>query len=381
MKCFTATSCNIMQVGEMEYSVVEFTDADGGGLALVNCKWFTPRKKEVFWPPYKNPSLFNKALKNGESPEISWKSYSIKRNYYQSSNYDAARKKLKLAEDTSDLQSDNSEQPIKKARIKRPPKRLYLNSSDESNLEEDCNENRPPRFEPIVVSTCNLDNTLEDRAPQSCSSVLNPLNGTATHLNENVLNSPATSNSSTVTYHSELFTPNSQSSINRNLQPFSDSRLLDKLFTDVEILKQQNKQIISLLESKAPKLLLSLPGDIPVPLPLGSEEDLKKFEDYLTEKSHLDSLLSFYSQVGGHDPIHKTNTILKKVISNQLACSYSFLGSRNNKKAFGQLLICKLIIGAVQNSTNQTDRQISDYIKVWLKHAPQRAKADILKRK
>ncbi|KAK4885823.1 hypothetical protein RN001_002094 [Aquatica leii] len=282
---------SIMQVGEMEYSVVEFTDADGGGLALVNCKWFTPQKKEVFWPPYKNPSLFNKALKNGESPEISWKSYSIKRNYYQSSNYDAARKKLKLAEDTSDLQSDNSEQPIKKARIKRPPKRLYLNSSDESNLEEDCNENRPPRFEPIVVSTCNLDNTLEDRAPQSCSSVLNPLNGTATHLNENVLNSPATSNSSTVTYHSELFTPNSQSSINRNLQPFSDSRLLDKLFTDVEILKQQNKQIISLLESKAPKLLLSLPGDIPVPLPLGSVEDLKKFEDYLTEKSHLDSLV------------------------------------------------------------------------------------------
>ncbi|KAK4882233.1 hypothetical protein RN001_005552 [Aquatica leii] len=92
----------------------------------------------------------------------------------------------------------------------------------------------------------------------------------------------------------------------------------------------------------------------------------------------LKIMLSFYSQVEGHDPINKTNTILKKVISNQLACSYSFLGSRY-KKTFKQLLICKLII--VQNSANQTDRQISDYIKVWLKHAPQRAKADILKRK
>lgn len=42
--------------------------------------WFTPLKREVWWPPYKQQSSFNKAVQKGEIPdENSWKLYSVHR--------------------------------------------------------------------------------------------------------------------------------------------------------------------------------------------------------------------------------------------------------------------------------------------------------------
>jgi len=47
-----------------KYSVIEFK----GSLevAVVCAKWLTPRKKEVFWPPYKENGIFMRALKKEE---------------------------------------------------------------------------------------------------------------------------------------------------------------------------------------------------------------------------------------------------------------------------------------------------------------------------
>ncbi|KAJ8910560.1 hypothetical protein NQ315_008945 [Exocentrus adspersus] len=50
----------------MAYVVVEFTE--GGTLAVVFNEWLTPRKSEVFWPPYEDQKKYNRALK--EKQEI-----------------------------------------------------------------------------------------------------------------------------------------------------------------------------------------------------------------------------------------------------------------------------------------------------------------------
>lgn len=54
-------------------------------LAIVNKKWLTPRKSEVFWPPYKQQRDYEKALKSGELPvEGVWELYGINKCYFES---------------------------------------------------------------------------------------------------------------------------------------------------------------------------------------------------------------------------------------------------------------------------------------------------------
>lgn len=66
------------------FAVIEFSPEQGGGLSLVNKNWLTPRKKEVFWPPYKEQAQFNKSLKKSE--EINTETgrlYNVKRIFYE----------------------------------------------------------------------------------------------------------------------------------------------------------------------------------------------------------------------------------------------------------------------------------------------------------
>jgi len=70
------------------YNIIEFDQAAGGGLAIVHAKWLTPRKKEVFWPPYKDSGIFKRALKKGEEVnEKTWHIYGIDRSFYETGKY------------------------------------------------------------------------------------------------------------------------------------------------------------------------------------------------------------------------------------------------------------------------------------------------------
>lgn len=66
------------------FELIEFEESSGGGLSIVHRKWMTPRKTEVFWPPYKEElSRYNKAVKQGELvDEDKWQLYKIKRCFY-----------------------------------------------------------------------------------------------------------------------------------------------------------------------------------------------------------------------------------------------------------------------------------------------------------
>lgn len=64
---------------------VEFDSDSEGALALVHASWLTPRKREVFWPPFKAQNRFDKALKRGQEPEQgTWPLYKIKRIFFES---------------------------------------------------------------------------------------------------------------------------------------------------------------------------------------------------------------------------------------------------------------------------------------------------------
>ncbi|CAH1111589.1 unnamed protein product [Psylliodes chrysocephalus] len=101
------------------YLVIQFSDECGGGLALIHRKWLTPRKRRVYWPPYKELNTFNKSLKNGEEVNESWSLYGVKRIFYETDDLEKGRRKLKQAENSSDLNSEFDEEAPRKSASKK----------------------------------------------------------------------------------------------------------------------------------------------------------------------------------------------------------------------------------------------------------------------
>lgn len=105
----------------------------------------------------------------------------------------------------------------------------------------------------------------------------------------------------------------------------------------------------------------------------------------------------YLSTIGGKDGTSLTSNILKRCLTNNLASSFSFRG-KGTKKAFVDLSLRSVVVGtfifhhcnslikiasflgAVKKQfPGLTEREIEDHIKVWLKHSPQRFKAEALK--
>lgn len=63
----------------MSYVVVQINETDGGSVAIVHNTWLTPRKTEVYWPPYKSQNSFDKALLKGETVNPQWPLFKLKR--------------------------------------------------------------------------------------------------------------------------------------------------------------------------------------------------------------------------------------------------------------------------------------------------------------
>ncbi|EFN65995.1 hypothetical protein EAG_13585, partial [Camponotus floridanus] len=108
------------------YSVVEFED----GLQVIPNIWLSADFKYAFWPHYTNNKRYEKAVKLMELPECTWLEHPIKRIFGKFSSYKKARKKLKDAEDLSDINScTDTEKYLKETRKIRAAKA----KSDSSN--------------------------------------------------------------------------------------------------------------------------------------------------------------------------------------------------------------------------------------------------------
>lgn len=142
------------------FAIVEFIDKEGGGLAIVSNQWLTPRKKEVFWPPVKDQQNFTKLLlrRPDEVNTETWKLYQIKIVFYETGDYEIAKKKFEEAEVTSDIQTDIKGDSCPRRRTQ--PTRFIEESSRDSQIEN--NQNyfipKPPKirkgnFYPDITST------------------------------------------------------------------------------------------------------------------------------------------------------------------------------------------------------------------------------------
>ncbi|CAG9762341.1 unnamed protein product [Ceutorhynchus assimilis] len=301
------------------FAVIEFKEADGGGLSLVNSQWLTPRKQEVFWPPIKNSSNFSKVLRRVEQdidPD-KWKLFGVEKVFYETEDFDKAKEKLRQAEVTSDLHTDLDEDPEEKRRLKRKiiKKKVFSDTDDDEN-ENDCsppkklttkkkldlNLPRPPRIQLklnnnyYTQKTGLSQNTAEEEEEASqIESDVDDGGDTSMNISEqNYRVRLSTPKSSTSTGHSSVVHDVSQRStpctdpssvdFDNNLR---DMPAFKTLLENVLKVKAQNRQILSILKKSTPTQIVGLPESLPVNLPVSELEDLAKLESFLEEEEHL----------------------------------------------------------------------------------------------
>jgi len=73
---------NMAFVG-IEFATDDSAEQVSGAIALIHYTWLTPKKKEVWWPPYKTSVRFKKALLIGEEPkEDTWTLCQVERIFF-----------------------------------------------------------------------------------------------------------------------------------------------------------------------------------------------------------------------------------------------------------------------------------------------------------
>ncbi|VEN61413.1 unnamed protein product [Callosobruchus maculatus] len=96
----------------VQWCVVCFDD----GIQLVPKSWIAGTK--CFWPTFTSNKRYEKAVKHCEEPDDSWPLYNMRiLGTYDS--YEIGKRKLKIAEDQSDLSTDDYEKSKKRRSLKK----------------------------------------------------------------------------------------------------------------------------------------------------------------------------------------------------------------------------------------------------------------------
>lgn len=352
--------CPVVPFLQDMFAVVEFCDTQGRGLAVINSQWLTPRKHEVYWPPIKDSVQFNKAVRSlNQCIDVdTWIPYKLSKIFYTTDDYDKARQKLKQAELTSDLNTDTDES---KNRKRLRPKKLLDSSSDE---EEVSKFQRPPKVKLNALE--NSDNIQTDFISRKKQS--HPI------VPEKIALTPGCS---TLNNHSKLNSKENVTPTVRCSTPVSSlvgQQVLPQILEKLVRIEVQNEQILNILNkgdiNARNNISTHLPP-LPVNLPLQSIEDIQQLEEFLVNKEQFNLLQSYLASMGGNNITTRTNRILRNLLTDNIASSYSFFGRK--KQDFHSLRLTNLIISSVKLGIPQsTDQEVEDVIKSWLKHAPER---------
>ncbi|KAK4883299.1 hypothetical protein RN001_006618 [Aquatica leii] len=138
-------------------------------------------------------------------------------------------------------------------------------------------------------------------------------------------------------------------------------------------LLEQNKEILAILRNQCHSFPQITPTSLglPVEFPIKSLEDLAGVEDYLESQGNNDKLSVYLATLDKTSLTSSTNAVLRFCLSYEVAKEFSFLGTRNQKKAFNTYRLKKTIVAAIKSAIpSATNREVDDQIKAWLKRSP-----------
>ncbi|XP_077278808.1 uncharacterized protein LOC143906539 [Temnothorax americanus] len=317
------------------YAVVEFMD----GLQVIPTNWLSQDLRSALWPNFTNNKSYDKAIKQMIDPESTWASHSIKKIFGTFVSYVRAMKKLKEAEDTSDLNSGTEkEEFLKKSR--KQLEKIYLPSAKKLSGDR----------LPLPTTSSNSENEPLEKIYLPSAKKLSgdrlPLSTTSSNSNSKDENFKNYIITKIITFESAI----------DNIKKIKKSVKLiaNKLSIDIIDKKQENM-------------------DTTKDFPLKNQTELDTLEDKLqNDEGYRNELIKQLCRARSGNMRTFCIRLIRRIFSNELATKYSWLGTKK-KEIFSTLHICKVIMSVIRKShSDVSDDQIAALIKIWLAHAPER---------
>ncbi|XDV26223.1 hypothetical protein PO909_029985 [Leuciscus waleckii] len=293
------------------FCVVEFIGETHDGQSVVDiiptC-WMTEEQNECFWPSGRNVT---KAVKDRQKPEESWPKYSI-RVLGWAGTFEAARKKCKKAEATSDLQTDGDDLPARRKR--RAPKPLLASSEEETDIEGDVLPPTPP--EAFVSKKIGLSMSLLGGSPTQSPG----------HRAAQLLRG-------------------------QSLAPQKiDGAMFITLVTLLEEVKDTLKlhgQMLNTLLKKDSMPVMAIPDG--AVFPLANVEDVIAMNEKLSDPEFMSAVVAMVADIGGSSLEDATRRMMKFLMVPELQRQYNVTG-RMGKLCFKDLRLFEVFYGALKSN-------------------------------
>ncbi|KAK4883668.1 hypothetical protein RN001_006987 [Aquatica leii] len=111
------------------------------------------------------------------------------------------------------------------------------------------------------------------------------------------------------------------------------------------------------------------------PFPVKTEEDLENLEVQLTKLSNEKKLIAILlNHAEGKSVPKVVGSIMTRVISNELASTYSWKGQKNKKPFQGKELAKAVIVSVLNKFPSESKQDVIKSIQLWLAQSPTRLK-------
>ncbi|XP_071652176.1 uncharacterized protein [Temnothorax longispinosus] len=379
---------------ESLYYIVEFSD----GMQLIPSNWFNASKTKAYWPNFTNLKKYDKSVQNMEPVGKNWTLCDVLRILGSAESFESGKRKLKLAEMYSDLNTDVSDdEQSKKDRKIRAAKQHDNETDSDSETDETVLAPFPKLHSSKAINTKktipnnDCENVLCENATQqpTCSkaaqldSHIKPAskskNLTKTRKNDEIqevtLKNKKSKKDDTERRMQEISKENMQPRGEKEFQQFMIENMIDTKYSLkrcenilANILTTVNTSDVSKQEENS-----TFTNNILDEFPIADLETVEKVEHQLQKnKSYKNAVVKMLSMVGGHGLKSIVLNILTRTLNNTVATKYSWVGGKK-KLVFSNLFLWKIILDVVRRHIpNAIESDISKYIKIWLAHAPER---------
>ncbi|KAF5302494.1 hypothetical protein FQR65_LT08584 [Abscondita terminalis] len=336
----------------MSWAVVKFL-GDEEEVEVIPTSWII-NNNECWWPTFSKAKL-EKAIRTcSVLPDESWTKFKIKifsKNETKFTVATAKATKALYASNVSDAEipNDNTKRVIKKKQFIN-----YTQHSDESNASSECVVNLPRFPQMSENATIDFDNIIVD--------IINDPNPIEVDLEQ-------------VTAQ------------DRNLK--FKSEVVGLLIKNNTLLKEQNK-VIDDLNVKINYIIEKLSTnnsnteimhtenleEVFNGLPITNQEEMTILELKLESKDFTSYLVTALARLGGENYKDVVRRIMKKVITDDVAKSYSWQGHKGKLK-FCSTKLAIAILEAVKKfdkSNKATIKDIETAVAIWLTKATERIK-------
>ncbi|XP_039310317.1 uncharacterized protein LOC120358954 isoform X1 [Solenopsis invicta] len=360
------------EMAKPTWTIIKFT-ADNT-VEAVPSTWIEHSK--CYWPPFKYEQIIAAIRKNVER-NTCWPSYDI--ITFRNSTYDdynVARQKTKKAECTSDLNSEVEDTKRKRTRNPLFVSDTCSDSDQENNaptkqkhVKESINIKKSLNVSTNGVTGQNLITKVSEQTPST--STCNLLNSnydvcdTQINLN-NVFPATTPDDGCNANYFKEII--RQQGYFRTQLwQIVDDLREMKNVITGLNLRQDQDnnqqQDIRSIYSS--------------FDLPLKTVENIETVEQFLRTEENFKRSTTETCKIGGTSPYNFIKRSLCRLITNELAQQYSWLGAKLKKK-FCNLRITKMLLAAGAEYSNSTysEIELEKAIQKWLKRAKERYDAE-----